>query len=121
MGRTDSDVNVAQSSFILGGPGLFSGYRQDGLAGQNYDLGRLVYYRRLNPSYFDILSMPLYLGTSLEYGRVYNRGEDAFDTGYFAAGSLLLGLDTFLGPLFFGLGANEEGQEALYMKLGQTF
>lgn len=122
VGRTDSDVNVAQSSFILGGPGMFSGYRQDGLAGQNYELGRMIYYRRLNPSYFDVLSFPLYLGTSLEYGRVYNRGDDeSFDTGYFAAGSLLLGMDTFLGPLFFGLGANEEGQEALYMKLGQTF
>ncbi|MAB22922.1 MAG: hypothetical protein CMK78_00800 [Pseudomonadales bacterium] len=121
IGRTDSDVNVAQSSFILGGPGLFSGYRQDGLAGQNYQLGRMVYYRRLNPSYFDILSLPLYVGTSLEYGRVYNRDEEGFDTGYFGAGSLLLGMDTLLGPLFFGLGANEEGQEAFYMKLGQTF
>ena len=29
--------------------------------------------------------------------------------------------DTLVGPLFFGLGANEEGHEALYMKLGQTF
>ena len=34
IGRTDSDVNVAQSSFVLGGPGWFSGFRQDALAGQ---------------------------------------------------------------------------------------
>lgn len=121
LGRTDSDVNVAQSSFVLGGPGWFSGFRQDALAGQNYQLGRLVYYRRLTPSYLNAFSLPLYLGASLEYGRVYNRDETDFDTGYFGAGSLLLGMDTLLGPLFFGLGANEEGYEALYMKLGQTF
>ncbi|UJJ33313.1 patatin-like phospholipase family protein [Halopseudomonas maritima] len=121
LGRTDSDVNVAQSSFVLGGPGWFSGFRQDALAGQNYQLGRLVYYRRLTPSYLNAVSLPLYLGASLEYGRVYNRDDTDFDTGYFGAGSLLLGMDTLLGPLFFGLGANEEGYEALYMKLGQTF
>ncbi|HIQ51895.1 MAG TPA: hypothetical protein EYH51_01290 [Pseudomonas pachastrellae] len=121
IGRTDSDVNVAQSSFVLGGPGWFSGFRQDALAGQNYELGRLVYYRRLTPSYFNAFSLPLYLGASLEYGRVYNRDDTDFDTGYFTGGSLLLGMDTLVGPLFFGLGANEEGHEALYMKLGQTF
>jgi NTE family protein len=121
IGRTDSDVNVAQSSFVLGGPGWFSGFRQDALAGQNYQLGRLVYYRRLTPSYFNAFSLPLYLGASLEYGRVYNRDDTDFDTGYFGGGSLLLGMDTLVGPLFFGLGANEEGHEALYMKLGQTF
>ena len=121
IGRTDSDVNVAQSSFVLGGPGWFSGFRQDALAGQNYQLGRLVYYRRLTPSYFNAVSLPLYLGASLEYGRVYNRDDTDFDTGYFGGGSLLLGMDTLVGPLFFGLGANEEGHEALYMKLGQTF
>jgi NTE family protein len=121
IGRTDSDVNVAQSSFVLGGPGWFSGFRQDALAGQNYQLGRLVYYRRLTPSYFNAVRLPLYLGASLEYGRVYNRDETDFDTGYFGGGSLLLGMDTLVGPLFFGLGANEEGHEALYMKLGQTF
>ena len=121
IGRTDSDVDVAQSSFSLGGPGWFSGFRQDGLTGQNYQLGRLVYYRRLAPSYFNTLSLPFYLGASLEYGRVYNRDDAGFDTGYFGAGSLLMGMDTLVGPLFFGLGVNEEGHEALYMKLGQTF
>ncbi len=65
--------------------------------------------------------MPIYLGGTLEYGRVYNKGDEALDTGYMGAGSLLLGMDTFLGPLFFGVGANEQGERALYMNLGQTF
>jgi NTE family protein len=121
LGRTDGDVGVAQSSFLLGGPGQFSGFRQNGLAGQNYNLGRVVYYRRLNPGNYVPVGIPVYLGASFEYGRVYNKEESGFDTGYITAGSLLLGLDTFLGPLFFGLGANEEGERALYMKLGQTF
>lgn len=121
LGRTDSNVQVAQSSFVLGGPGRFSGFRQNGLAGQNYNLARVVYYRRLNPGNYLPINMPVYLGGSLEYGRVYNKEADGFDTGYIGAGSLLLGLDTVLGPLFFGVGANQEGEQALYMRLGQTF
>jgi NTE family protein len=121
LGRTDGEVGVAQSSFLLGGPGQFSGFRQNSLAGQNYNLARLLYYRRLNPGNFVPVGLPVYLGASFEYGRVYNKEDDGFDTGYMAAGSLMLGLDTVLGPLFFGLGANEEGERALYMKLGQTF
>ncbi|WP_193072945.1 patatin-like phospholipase family protein [Pseudomonas sp. FME51] len=120
IGRTDSEVSVAQSSFILGGPGEFSGFRQNGLAGQNYNLARVIYYRQLNPGSTP-LTMPIYLGGTLEYGRVYNKGEDALDTGYMGASSILLGMDTFLGPVFLGIGANQEGERALYMNLGQTF
>ena len=120
LGRTDSDVDVAQSSFLLGGLGEFSGFRENGVAGQNYNLARVVYYRQLNPGSTP-LTMPIYLGGTLEYGRVYNKGDEALDTGYMGAGSLLLGMDTFLGPLFFGVGANEQGERALYMNLGQTF
>lgn len=120
IGRTDDDVDVAQSSFILGGLGKFSGFRENALAGQNYNLARAVYYRRLNPSSMP-LTIPMYLGGTLEYGRIYNRGANELDTGYMGAASLLLGMDTFLGPLFLGIGANEEGERALYMNLGQTF
>ena len=120
LGRTNDDVDVAQSSFILGGMGEFSGFRENGLAGQNYNLARAIYYRRLNPSSMP-LTIPMYLGGTLEYGRVYNRGHNGLDTGYIGAGSLLLGMDTFLGPLFLGIGANEEGESAIYMNLGQTF
>lgn len=121
LGRTENQVDVAQSSFLLGGPGRFSGYREGSLAGQNYNLARLVYFRRLSSSNYDPLGMPVYFGTSLEYGRVYNKGRDAFDTGYISSGSIMIGADTFLGPLFFGLGANQDGDRTLYMKLGQTF
>ena len=120
IGRTDDDVDVAQSSFILGGLGEFSGFRENGLAGQNYNLARAIYYRRLNPSSMP-LTVPMYLGGTLEYGRVYNKGANELDTGYIGAASLLLGMDTFLGPLFLGIGANQEGESALYMNLGQTF
>ena len=120
FGRTDNAVDVAQASFLLGGLGEFSGFRENGLAGQNYNLARGIYYRRLNPSSMP-LTVPMYLGGSLEYGRVYNKGFNELDTGYISAASLMLGMDTFLGPVFLGIGANQEGESALYMNLGQTF
>src|SRR5690606_27147439 len=116
---TDDDVDVAQSSFILGGLGKFSGFRENALAGQNYNLARAVYYRRLNPSSIP-LTIPMYLGGTLEYGRIYNGGANDLDTRSMGAASLLLGMATGLGPPFQGTGPSGERDRARYINLGRS-
>ena len=37
------------------------------------------------------------------------------------AGSVFLGLDTFLGPIYLAYGHAEGGQDSAYLFLGQTF
>ena len=37
------------------------------------------------------------------------------------AGSLFLGVDTFLGPFYLGAGYAESGNASLYMRLGKLF
>jgi len=119
-GRTLDDAEIVTSSFQLGGAQQLSGFRQDALAGQNVSLGRMVYYRRMTPRSFLPLDFPLYLGASLERGRVWNN-DNAFDSGYINAASVFLGYETPLGPLNFSYGLNDENEKALYLNLGHSF
>ncbi|OWP51662.1 patatin-like phospholipase family protein [Pseudomonas nitroreducens] len=119
-GRTIDDADVVVSSFLLGGARQLSGYRQDALSGQNYSLGRVIYYRRMTERSFLPLDFPFYLGGSLERGRVWNN-DNSYDTGYVNAGSLLMGFETPLGPLSFSYGLNDASEHAVYINLGRNF
>ena len=119
-GRTLDDADVVVSSMVMGGPRQLSGFRQNSLSGQNLSLMRMVYYRRLTPRSYLPLDFPLYLGGSLERGRVWNN-DNEFDSGYINAASLFIGFDTPLGPLSFSYGFNTEDEKAVYLNLGQTF
>lgn len=119
-GRTLDDADVVVSSMVMGGPRQLSGFRQNSLSGQNLSLMRMVYYRRLTPRAYLPLDFPLYLGGSLERGRVWNN-DNEFDSGYINAASIFVGFDTPLGPLSFSYGVNTEDEKAVYLNLGQTF
>ncbi|WP_462379067.1 patatin-like phospholipase family protein [Pseudomonas sp. Marseille-QA0892] len=119
-GRTMDKAEVVTSSFLLGGAQQLSGFRQDALTGQNVSLGRIVYYRRLTQRAILPLDFPLYLGASLERGRIWNN-DNAFDSGYINAASIFLGYETPLGPLNFTYGMNDENEHALYLNLGRSF
>lgn len=119
-GRTLDEAEVVSSSFQLGGARQLSGFRQDAVAGQNISLARMIYFRQLIPRSFLPLDFPLYVGASLERGRVWNN-DNEFDSGYINAGSVFIGYETPLGPLNFSYGLNDEAQRALYMNLGRSF
>ncbi len=119
-GRTLDEAEVVTSSFVLGGARQLSGFRQDAVSGQNINLLRMVYYRRLTPRAYLPLDFPLYLGSSLERGRAWNN-DNEFDSGYINAASVFLGIETPLGPLNLSYGANSENQKAVYLNLGHTF
>ena len=119
-GRTLDDADVVVSSFLLGGARELSGFRQDALAGQNYSLGRVIYYRRMTERSFLPLDFPFYLGGSLERGRVWNN-DNSYDTGYINAMSIMLGFETPLGPLSFSYGLNDADEHAVYLNLGRNF
>ncbi|MDF3933298.1 patatin-like phospholipase family protein [Pseudomonas citronellolis] len=119
-GRTLDDAEVVVSSFLLGGARELSGFRQDALAGQNYSLGRVIYYRRMTERSFLPLDFPFYLGGSLERGRVWNN-DNSYNTGYINAMSIMLGFETPLGPLSFSYGLNDADEHALYLNLGRNF
>jgi NTE family protein len=118
-GGTDLDSDMpAYESFALGGPLRLSGYRVNQFAGNQYAFGRLMYYKQA-VHLPDILGSGVYFGGSAEVGRISERSSGLTDPGTLWSGSVFLGADTFLGPLYFGFGAGASGHWSLYLLLGR--
>ena len=61
----------------------------------------------------------IYVGGSLELGGVWQDSDEiSFDNSIFA-GSLFVGLDTFIGPVYTAGGLAEGGNSALYLYVGR--
>ena len=107
----------AYEAFTLGGPLRLSGYRIDEFDGREMTFGRLMYYKRA-VHLPDLLGSGVYVGGSLEAGRMSGQYVGTPSTGMLWSGSVFLGAATFLGPLYFGLGVGEAGRWNLYLLLG---
>jgi len=114
---TLEDDAPIQNLFLLGGLFNLSGYLDDELSGQHLGLLKLVYMRRIG----DFNFMPTYIGTSLESGNVWQSKDDIGLETLITAGSLYLGVDTVLGPIYIGYGMAEGGKNSFYFYLGKIF
>lgn len=110
----DSDAPL-ESRFQLGGLGQLSGLEQDELVGQHAMLARAVLYRRV----VDFQLLPVYAGVSAEYGNVFPSRSAIRLADGIAAGSVILGVDTLLGPLCVAYGRAEHDRGNFYLTLGQ--
>ncbi|MEE4377108.1 MAG: patatin-like phospholipase family protein [Candidatus Competibacteraceae bacterium] len=119
QGRLDGTLGP-QNRFLLGGFLNLSGFQSRELSGEYLGLGQLVYLHRLDDA-SAAFTLPIYLGGSLEIGNVWEDVDDLKLDTLLTAGSLFLGLDTPLGPLYLGGGYAEGGNGSLYLFLGQTF
>lgn len=105
-----------QDRYRLGGFLNLSGFTQDSLSGQQAAVLAAIYYRRFRPMPF----LSWYIGGSAEYGGVWEDNNDIGDDGI-ASGSLFLGADTPIGPLYVGYGHAEAGNNAVFFYLGRPF
>ena len=101
----------------LGGFFNLSGLPVNRKLGQHRALNRLAYYYRWKENF----GMPIYLGASLEAGNTWD-ADNRISLGELdLAGSLFIGIDSPLGPLYVGGGAAEGGNRSVYIVLGQPF
>jgi NTE family protein len=107
----------AYEAFTLGGPLRLSGYRINEFSGRRVAFARALYYNKVLPLP-SLLGSGLYLGGSIEAGRVESRFDGLPFQGTIWSGSIFLGADTFAGPGFFGIGVGEAGRWSLYLLLG---
>lgn len=113
----DHRGNAYEDVALLGGPLRLSGYGIDRLRGTGSALTTLQFSYPLA----QVLQYPLFVGGSLEAGQVWRRRQEpAFGRTIFG-GSVYTALDTPIGPIYFGLGLAEEGQEAVFLRLGQPY
>lgn len=105
-----------QTFFRLGGFLNLSGYNQRDLSGPYAALAETIYLRDLGTSL-----VRTYAGASFEVGNVWqDRDEIGFDDLRYG-GSLFLGADTILGPVYVGYGLADTGDDAFYLFLGRPW
>ncbi|MGB5261015.1 MAG: patatin-like phospholipase family protein [Gammaproteobacteria bacterium] len=112
----DDDAPI-ESLFRGGGFLQLSGFEQNEITGQQLGLLEAIYLRRIN----DFNLLPTYLGASLELGNAWDDTSNISWDNTLAAGSLFLGVDSFLGPVYIGYGYTEGGNHAGFLFLGNPF
>ncbi|MCW8964122.1 MAG: patatin-like phospholipase family protein [Gammaproteobacteria bacterium] len=111
----DDDAPI-QGLFRAGGFLDLSGFNQGELTGQHVGVMKAIYMREIE----EMFLLKAYLGASLEYGGVWQERGDIFDDNI-AAGSVFLGLDTPIGPVYTGYGYAEGGHDSVYVFMGTLF
>jgi len=97
------DVLPGYAQFGIGGFSSLSGYERGELIGSRYAIYRPTYLYRTG-SLSPVLGRAVYLGGWLEAGNIWTEDQDpALDDLRFAA-TLVLGVDTVLGPIYLGVG-----------------
>ncbi|MCH8536970.1 MAG: BamA/TamA family outer membrane protein, partial [Alkalimonas sp.] len=125
----NNDPDLILEQFSLGGFLNLSGYPHQYLYGSTVSFGSLVYQYQLTQPQMSFLNMPWFVGGSIERGRVQddllNLNQAQQTDTWLWAGSVFLGWDSPLGPLFFGYGraqSDERSQvDSWYLSLGHNF
>ncbi|MDN3922451.1 patatin-like phospholipase family protein [Roseateles violae] len=108
-----------QGPYTLGGFQQLSGYKKDQLSGDTLVFGRATYYLRLRDK--PVLTRGFFVGGSLEIGNAWRRSQKFALEDLRPAGSVFLGADTGLGPLYLALGyaPGTGGGTAVYLFIGR--
>mgnify|MGYP001216170768 CR=1 FL=1 len=117
-GKIGSDSLPVYDQFQWGGFLKQSGFRTGQLLGENLQFGRLMYYRRILRG---SLLEGAYGGVSLEVGKVTPPAVSGNPTGLLQSGALFVGIDTPIGPAYFGYGKTLNGPGSFYFYLGRPF
>jgi len=116
------DVTGAQNLLSTGGLFRLSGFQRDELSGRHTAVGRVLYYRQIRSNPLrGLLEASLYVGGSLELGNAWQDSTDISFSNTLLAGSIFVGADTFIGPVYFAGGLAEGGNSALYLFVGRPF
>jgi NTE family protein len=119
------DIGLEQYS--LGGLFNLSGYPRNYLFGPDVRFASLVYMYRLHENKFSMFNSPLYVGTSLERGRVKDNVWQTAEqqAEWIWSGSVFLGWDSVIGPIYFGYGQAEavyrDKAYQFYLSIGQPY
>jgi NTE family protein len=116
-GYSFDDASPVERWFRLGGFSRLSGLVPDQLSGRHLGLFSLAYYRSLG----DIDLLPAYAGVTLEAGNVWNYAGDISFGDLRKSGSVFVGADTPLGPVYLAWGHSDNGDNTLYFYLGNPF
>jgi NTE family protein len=109
---------AVQDLFRLGGFQRLSGYERGAISGPHAAVAKLLYYRRIGDSAGGLFDAPIYFGASLEAGNVWESRTDMSFDSLLLHGSLFVGIDSYVGPMFFAAGVGQGGLTNFYLVIG---
>lgn len=115
--HADQRTGTGLGRYTLGGFQNLSGYKPGQIEGNYLLFGRLSYYYRLQTQ--PVLTRGLFVGGTLEAGNAWELRGDVSLRDMRTGGSVFLGADTALGPLYFGLYTAPRGHSGVYLLLGR--
>ena len=98
--------------FGIGGFFSLSGFEEDQILGQYFGVGRLGYFRQIGDKRF--------LGGWFEAGNAWLTREEVDLGDLIYTGTLFLGMDTVIGPVYLAYGYADTGNGKLYLFIGRT-
>ncbi|MEH6592918.1 MAG: patatin-like phospholipase family protein [Halioglobus sp.] len=113
--------NEAQNYYQLGGLFNLSGLRQNAFSGRQMAFVMGQYQRKLSKNSAIPLDMPIYAGFSVEGGQLWSERSDVDLGDLQGAGSVYLGIDSPIGPIYIAYGRTTSARSAIYLSLGWPF
>ena len=94
-------------------------HRRIGIGGQLFGVARSGYYRR-SGKLSGISGQAIYLGGWLEAGNAWATSRDLRAGDLHYAATLVIGADTYFGPVFLAYGHADGGHDAFYLSMGRS-
>jgi len=114
---SDENSLLVVDQYTLGGFQQLSGYRPDQLSGNAVLFGRLNWYMRLANS--PVFARGFYVGASLEAGNAWTERSEMSLAHLRGGGSVYLGADTGLGPMYLGITYAPRGELGVALFIGR--
>jgi NTE family protein len=122
--RTGQSIDATpdpQNFYQLGGLFNLSGTPQNYFSARQMAFVMGQYQRRLSDNSVLPIDLPVYAGFSIEGGQLWTDRSDVDFGDLFTAGSIYLGIDSPVGPLYVAYGRTENDRDAIYLSLGWPF
>ena len=108
-----------ERSSTLGGFLNISGTLQNSLVASDYNSGQLILFRRFSEVQNPFFDIAFFTGASYEISTIHNQNESFDSYNLINSGSVFIGADTPLLPLYFGVGAADIGEKSVYIAMGR--
>lgn len=115
---TDGERPIGRA-FTLGGFLDLSGYTQNSLLATSYQVNRLMILEPINEG-SSLLGYKLFAGASVELSSLLSSNAGVNDGGVISSGSIFLGANTPLLPIYVGVGGAEGGNYSFYLVVGRA-
>jgi NTE family protein len=113
-----SDELPVERSYAIGGAFDVSGYPRNSLAADNYSIARAKLYRRFVKGSSSLLNFGGYYGATFEFAGTQTQLATG-DQRDIIAGSVFIGFDTPLVPVYLGFGMANTSEQTLFLNIGR--